>query len=375
MIDGLDVPDGWMGLDIGPRTAERYASEIAAARDRLLERPDGRLRAGAVRGRHARGRRGAGAPASGTTVVGGGDSAAALAQFGLADSVTHVSTGGGASLELLEGKPLPGVEALDDQADRRPGRVRGRGQLEDEQDQRGGARRSCDAFLPAAGGRRRRRDRICPPFTALRTVVERTPRHAPCASPRRTCTRQRPGAFTGEVSAPMLLELGVSTAVVLGHSERRAALRRDRRRARSARCRRRSRPACCRSCASARPRRSARRARPSASSASRCRPTSPRSPRSACAEVVIAYEPIWAIGTGKTATPEQAQEAIAFVRALSATATPARPQRAAHPLRRQRQRRQRGRAAGPARRRRRAGRRREPRPGRVRGDRRPPRRA
>ena len=107
-LDGVEVPDGWMGLDIGPRTAAAYAEEIAQRGHRVLERADGRVRAGAVRGRHARASPRRWRHAAGTTVVGGGDSGAALAQFGLADEVDHLSTGGGAALELLEGKALPG---------------------------------------------------------------------------------------------------------------------------------------------------------------------------------------------------------------------------------------------------------------------------
>ena len=110
-LDGVDVPDGWMGLDIGPRTAEAYAQDVAAAGTVFWNGPMGafelepfaagtRVVAQAV------------ADSPGDTIVGGGDSAAALHRFGLADRVTHVSTGGGASLELVEGKALPGVEAL-----------------------------------------------------------------------------------------------------------------------------------------------------------------------------------------------------------------------------------------------------------------------
>jgi phosphoglycerate kinase len=112
-LSGVEVPDGWMGLDIGPRTAEAYAAEISRAGTVFWNGPMGafemepfaggtRVVAEAVAG------------SRGTTVVGGGDSGAAIARFGLAESVTHLSTGGGAALELLEGKPLPGVEALDD---------------------------------------------------------------------------------------------------------------------------------------------------------------------------------------------------------------------------------------------------------------------
>ena len=112
-IDGVDVPDGWMGLDIGPKSVERYASEIAGAGTVFWNGPMGAFEMEPF----AAGTRGvaeAVAAAPGTTIVGGGDSAAALAEFGLADRVTHLSTGGGAALELLEGKALPGVEALDD---------------------------------------------------------------------------------------------------------------------------------------------------------------------------------------------------------------------------------------------------------------------
>ena len=110
-IDGLDVPDGWMGLDIGPRTAAAYREVIASAGTVFWNGPMGAFElAPFAAGTRAVAEAVAAAP--GTTVVGGGDSAAALQRFGLTERVTHLSTGGGATLEMIEGKPLPGVEAL-----------------------------------------------------------------------------------------------------------------------------------------------------------------------------------------------------------------------------------------------------------------------
>ena len=116
-LDGVDVPDGWMGLDIGPRTAAIYAEAIASAGTVFWNGPMGVFELDAfVAGTRAVAEAVAAAP--GTTVAGGGDSVAALKRFGLDGAVTHLSTGGGATLELIEGRTLPGVQALELAADR-----------------------------------------------------------------------------------------------------------------------------------------------------------------------------------------------------------------------------------------------------------------
>jgi phosphoglycerate kinase len=111
VVDAIEIPEGWIGLDIGPATAAAYATAVERAGTVFWNGPMGAFELEPF----ASGTRAvaeAVAEAPGRTVVGGGDSAAALSGFGLADRVDWLSTGGGASLELMEGRPLPGVEAL-----------------------------------------------------------------------------------------------------------------------------------------------------------------------------------------------------------------------------------------------------------------------
>jgi 3-phosphoglycerate kinase len=111
-VDGVDVPDGLMGMDVGPKTIAAYKAVLDKAKTIIWNGPVGVFEFPAFsKGTEELAKVVAGETGRGCiTVVGGGDSVAAVNKFGLASKMSHVSTGGGASLELLEGKKLPGIE-------------------------------------------------------------------------------------------------------------------------------------------------------------------------------------------------------------------------------------------------------------------------
>ncbi len=120
-----EIPDGWMGADIGPDTVELFTAELKGAKTVVWNGPVGvfeqeRFREGSRRIAQTL------ASLKATTIIGGGDSAACVQQLGLADRMSHISTGGGASLEFLEGKTLPGIAVLKEKTSGKPARANAR---------------------------------------------------------------------------------------------------------------------------------------------------------------------------------------------------------------------------------------------------------
>ncbi len=186
-----------MGLDIGPQTAQAYAAALRDAKTVVWNGPMGVFEIDDVRARHDRGGAGRRRRCTGTTIVGGGDSIAAVKKAGVTDRITHISTGGGASLEFLGGQTLPGVAALPDQTKCQLQRNRDahsvhRRQLEDVQD--GRRDREVRQGVPRPGeGHRRRRDRP-------RAAVHRAARRGR-GGPQQQRRDRRAGPATGSAKA------------------------------------------------------------------------------------------------------------------------------------------------------------------------------
>lgn len=207
------IPDGYEGMDIGEKTREIYADIIRNAKTVVWNGPFGVFEFDNFScGSEAIAR--ACADCEGTTIIGGGDSAAAIAKFGLGDRMSHISTGGGASLEFLEGKTLPGIACLMDKPERKK-LIAGNWKMNMNNDETG---KLIDELIPLVS------DAdcdivICPPFVNLCDAakkLEDTNIHLGAQNIHWAAK----GAFTGEISADMLKNIGVEYAII-GHSERR----------------------------------------------------------------------------------------------------------------------------------------------------------
>jgi triosephosphate isomerase len=300
------IPDKLMGMDVGPKTLAKYKEVLAKAKTIVWNGPVGVFEFDAfAKGTEEVAKLVAAATAKGViTVVGGGDSVAAVNKFGLASKMSHVSTGGGASLELLEGKKLPGIEVT---------RVRDyfiAGNWKMHKTRAEAAELAKALVKSLKNGKHKYL--VAPSFTALEVVGEIVKGTNILLGAQNMAVEEQ-GAHTGEVSVLQLKDLGVQ-AVILGHSERRHVYKED-----DALINKKVKLAlkhglevilCVGETLEEREK-------------GKAEAVCKRQTEKGLAEVTpeelskitIAYEPVWAIGTGKTATPEDAQAIHKFVRA------------------------------------------------------------
>jgi len=207
------MPDGWMGVDIGSLTIEKFTNEIKKARTIVWNGPMGVFEfENFAKGTSEIAK--AVSEADAVSIIGGGDSAAAIEILGYADKVTHISTGGGASLEFLEGKKLPGIECL---LDKKPKKmvIAGNWKMNKTPSE------TFDFITDLSEEVKDSKDDIIcgVPFVCLTEALKAT-KNNNIEIAAQTLHFEESGAYTGEISAPMLSDMGIKY-VIVGHSERR----------------------------------------------------------------------------------------------------------------------------------------------------------
>lgn len=298
-----NLNQAYMALDIGAETSKAYAEALADAKMIVWNGPMGVFEMDAFcKGTEAVAK--AVAKSRATSIVGGGDSVAAIEKLGLAKRITHISTGGGASLEYLEGKVLPGVAALDDL---RRKMIAGNWKMHKTVSE---AVELAEDIVMETNGTLNEVV-IFPPFTALETVADAIDgKHVGYGA--QDLHWEDKGAFTGAVSGAMIADI-CAEYVLVGHSERRTIFGENEKIVASkiiAAYRNGLKPMLCvgENLAEREAGKTARKINMQLKSALRVISAEDTE------NLVVAYEPIWAIGSGKAATPEDALEVCTLIR-------------------------------------------------------------
>lgn len=298
-----NLNQAYMALDIGAETSKAYAEALDDAKMIVWNGPMGVFEMDAFcKGTEAVAK--AVAKSRATSIVGGGDSVAAIEKLGLAKRITHISTGGGASLEYLEGKVLPGVAALDDL---RRKMIAGNWKMHKTVSE---AVELAEDIVMETNGTLNEVV-IFPPFTALETVADAIDgKHVGYGA--QDLHWEDKGAFTGAVSGAMIADI-CAEYVLVGHSERRTIFGENEKIVASkiiAAYRNGLKPMLCvgENLAEREAGKTARKINMQLKSALRVISAEDAE------NLVVAYEPIWAIGSGKAATPEDALEVCTLIR-------------------------------------------------------------